>query len=289
MPGVHDDHVHAGLSDPASMLAGGMTSGRDLGWPLDRITGLVDDIRTGRRSGPELAFAGPMLTAVGGYPTSAEWAPSGTGRELSSAADAAAAVVEHVAAGATSVKIAINADAGPTPSMDVLRAVVGAARGAGVQTVAHCQGPGQVARALESGVQELAHAPWSERLSDDLITALARRMRIVSTLDIHGWGEETEAGDIARENLARFLRAGGRVSYGTDLGNGEVPPGISVREMLALTRCGLVGDDLLVASTRSGLTPGAPADIVVLNDDPRPDPEAFGRITHVYRGGSRVA
>ena len=49
-------------------------------------------------------------------------------------------------------------------------------------------------------------------------------MRIVSTLDIHGWGSDTPEIRTALDNLSRFHAAGGRVVYGTDLGNGPIPP-----------------------------------------------------------------
>lgn len=289
IPGVHDAHVHVGLSDPATMLAGGVTSARDLGWPLAEVRRLADDLRTGLRAGPGLTFAGPMFTAPGGYPSRASWAPHGTAREVSDPYEAATAVAEVLASGADVIKVALNADAGPTLTDDVLRSIVGAARSAGTHVIAHCQGFGQVARAVAAGVAELAHAPWSERLDDGVIGDLARTATVVSTLDIHGWGDETEELLIACDNLARFARAGGRVLYGTDLGNGDVPAGISVREMRALVRSGIEGDALLVAATRHGLGPGAPGDLVVLDGDPRLDLEAFGRPRLVVRSGRPTA
>ena len=48
-------------------------------------------------------------------------------------------------------------------------------------------------------------------------------MRVVSTLDIHLFGRETPELDVAKDNLRRFAAAGGRVAYGTDLGNGPIP------------------------------------------------------------------
>src|SRR5688572_25535671 len=65
MPAVVDHHVHLRLSDPPAVLRGGVTAVRDLGWPPEEIFPLVD-ISTGTDfDGPQVAAAGPMLTAIG--------------------------------------------------------------------------------------------------------------------------------------------------------------------------------------------------------------------------------
>jgi len=137
------------------------------------------------------------------------------------------------------VKVALNADAGPTLTDEELVAICDAAHAAEAIVTCHAQGKGQVERALGAGVDELAHCPWSESLSDDVVAGLAARMRIVSTLDIHSFGEDTPDLRRATDNLNRFLQAGGRVTYGTDLGNGAIPPGIHVGEAWHLRRAGL--------------------------------------------------
>ena len=177
-------------------------------------------------AGLVLISAGPMITCTGGYPTRSSWAPKGTGVEVRGSADAAEAARNLLAGGAAVLKVALNADAGPTLSDEELLAVCEVGHGADVPVTAHCQGRGQVQRAVGAGVDELAHAPWSERLSDDLVRAMAKRMRIVSTLDIHSFGKDTPEVRMALDNLRRFIIEGGAVAYGTDLGNGPIPPGI---------------------------------------------------------------
>ena len=56
----------------------------------------------------------------------------------------------------------------------------------------------------------------------------------MSTLDIHGYGTPTAEQDRAVDNLSRFRAAGGRVLYGTDLGNGPLPPVLKLRELQLL-------------------------------------------------------
>ncbi|WP_431245799.1 hypothetical protein [Leifsonia xyli] len=70
-------------------------------------------------------------------------------------------------------------------------------------------------------------------------------MSWVSTLDIHGWGDPTDEFVIASENLGRFAASGGRVLYGTDLGNGPLAVGVNARELRALLDAGVHPDTAL--------------------------------------------
>lgn len=287
MPAVADRHVHVELSDPASILLGGVTAVRDLAWPAERIFPLAALSEMPSFEGPLIRACGPMLTAPGGYPSQASWAPEGTAREIAGPQEAAAAVGELTGAGAAAVKVSLNAEAGPTPSDAELLAIVDAARDAGVPVTVHAQGTGQVERALGAGVDELAHTPWSP-LSDDTIMAAAAALRIVSTLDIHGSGGDTITLEAAVANLRRFVSAGGEVVYGTDLGNGSIPPGIDVREIALMTRAGVTGERLLEAVIRAPLEPEAPADLIALGMDPFETVEAFAERRLVVRSGRVV-
>ncbi len=235
MPAVADRHVHIQLSDPAAVLRRGVTAVRDLAWPAERIFELADASELPTFNGPLVRAAGPMLTGHGGYPTRAGWGPEGTGRELNGPEDATSTVRELAGRGATAIKVSLNAEEGPTPTDGELAAICDEARRLEIPVTAHAQGRGQVERALGAGVDELAHTPWTERLSDGVVETAAARMRIVSTLGIHGSGRSLE---VALDNVRRFRAAGGEVSYGTDLGNGRVPAGIDTREASSWPRPG---------------------------------------------------
>src|SRR5467141_1689692 len=84
LPGFIDAHVHLALHKPQTVLKGGVTTARDLGWPAAQIFLLRERLATGSELGPRLIAAGPMLTARGGYPRRAGWAPPGTAREVTS-------------------------------------------------------------------------------------------------------------------------------------------------------------------------------------------------------------
>jgi imidazolonepropionase-like amidohydrolase len=290
MPGVADRHVHVRLSDPASVLLGGVTAVRDLAWDPDEIFPLADASELPSFAGPLIRAVGPMLTAPGGYPVGAGWAPDGGIREVRDPEDAAAAVSELAARGAAAIKVALNAEVGPTPSDPDLAAIVEAAHERGVPVTVHVQGTGQTERALGAGVDELAHTPWTERVSDPLLEAAARTMRIVSTLDIHSYGEITPALRTACDNLVRFRAAGGTVVYGTDLGNGPIPAGIHVREALLLHEAvRMTPEDVLTAMTPGRLAKEAPADLIVLDANPLERVEALGGLRLVVRSGRVVA
>ncbi len=288
MPAVADRHVHIELSEPASVLAGGVTAVRDLGWPVERIFPLADASEMPSFDGPLIRAAGPMLTAPGGYPTRDGWAPAGTGRELTSAEDAVAAVEELARLGAAAIKVSLNADAGPTPSDGELAGICDAAHAADLPVTAHAQGKGQVERALGAGVDELAHTPWT-RLSDEVIQAASTQMRIVSTLDILSFGRDTPEIRIALDNLRRFHVAGGTIVYGTDLGNGSISPGIHTREALLMVEAGLEPEEVLEAMIRAPLEPDAPADVIALRASPLDDLRALDDVQLVIRAGRVVA
>jgi imidazolonepropionase-like amidohydrolase len=101
----------------------------------------------------------------------------------------------------------------------------------------------------------------------------------------------------ALQNLARVHAAGIPVVMGTDAGNPLTLHGASVfMELEAMEAAGLSPMDVLVAATRVGaramgldsvgtVTPGAVADLVVLDADPLAGIRNVRRIALVARGG----
>ena len=243
-PAFADHHVHLGLVDAVGPSpASGIGRVVDLGWS--------DDVVALATSAPVATpYAGRFVTAPGGYPGASRWAPPRCTSEVAEPRDAAGAVAHQVALGASVVKVTLNRDAGPVPDGATLRAVVEAAADAGLPVVAHCQGPGMVELGLAGGIAAVAHTPWTHRLDDEVVAeAVEAGQAWVSTLDIHGYGTPSADQDRAVDNLARFHAAGGRVLYGTDLGNGPLPPTLNLREIGLLADAGLSDDDLLAALT----------------------------------------
>lgn len=251
-PGFVDSHVHLGLGDAEALLAGGIASVDDLGWNPEIARTWAD-----RPELPRARFAGAFITTVDGYPSDREWAPDGAVVEVSDPDAARRAVDTQFEAGASFIKVVLNSDAGPVLDDLTLRAVVGHSHVRGREVVAHVEGVGQAARAFEAGVDRLAHTPWTERLDDELLMAMAGpKARTlsgaqcwISTLDIHGWGQPTQEFVTAKDNLRRFHAFGGTISYGTDFGNGPLPAGVNERELRALIAVGLSENGVIRAMT----------------------------------------
>ncbi|BDU11490.1 hypothetical protein AINA4_14110 [Aurantimicrobium sp. INA4] len=233
-----DAHVHLGLIEPELLLPGGIGRVLDLGWSTPELQIWAHTI-----PGLDVDFAGNFLAAEGGYPSDRSWAPAGATVFVENARDA---VAEQVASGSSAIKITLNTDAGPVHTDEVLAELVAAAEDAGLPAVIHAEGHGQAERALRAGKVVLAHTPFSEVLTDDLIVHAAQNnLGWMSTLDIHGYGDHTPAFDVVLENLRRFVAAGGTVFYGTDLGNGALPLGINARELAALELSGMSHEQIV--------------------------------------------
>ena len=249
LPPLIDHHVHLHLIEERRLGAHGIAGVLDLGG--DPVN-LAQRPRAGM---PRVAYAGAFLTAPGGYPGGRSWAPPAAVREVTDssahpgvAGGAATAVDEQVSFGAAVIKIALNAQAGPVPDAATLAAIIEAAREHGLPVVAHAQGAGTAQIAIDAGVDTLAHTPFTDLLDAALIArAVTAGQRWISTLDIHR--DDARSRETAAANLTAFVRAGGTVLYGTDLGNGDLPVGVNARELSALHGAGLRGEDLLATLT----------------------------------------
>jgi len=256
LPGVVDHHVHLGLVQRDLLADGPVVEVHDLGW--DPSEGLAFRLRP--PAGVTVRVAGPFHTAPGGYPCGRPWAPAGAVREVVDPDDARAAVAVAAHRGYDVVKIVLH-DGLPLLADEPLRALVSAAHQAGLAVAVHVEGRGQTARAVEAGADILAHTPWSERV-DDGVLHRGRHMTWISTLAIHDGTDR----QVALDNLRRFRAIGGRVVYGTDLGNPPAPVGVNPAEIRALEEAGVSGEDLLTAVLGGS---GRPAALVAPLPRPR--------------------
>ncbi|MGH2805958.1 MAG: amidohydrolase family protein [Actinomycetota bacterium] len=297
LPGFIDAHVHIGFADPAEVVARGVTCARDLGWPRDEMHRMIQLSRGRDYVGPKLLWAGPMLTAPGGYPTRAAWAPAGTGHEVGSPDEARHAVDELTRGGVDWIKVALNPAVGPSLDHWSLRALVDAAHGQERRVTAHIHGLEELKKALDAGVDEMAHMLMSpEEIPRAVIDRMVEAgMTVVPTLSVFfGAGRA-----IAVDNLARFIDAGGRVVYGTDLGNEGPEPGIDAREIDGLVEAGMSPLDIVAAATigaarwlglddRGRIEEGFTADLVAVPRDALDDATRLTDVRLVVREGNRV-
>ncbi len=292
IPGFIDAHVHIGFASPEQVLANGVTTVRDLAWPPDRIFPLVEASRDDAYNGPTIHAAGPMITAPGGYPLRAGWAPPGTGVAVTTPTEAKAAVDATAERGASVIKVALNPPVGPTLNRDLLEEVVNAAHARGLKVTGHIYGLAELEKALDAGVDELAHMLMSsERIPEHILERMVRDdVAIVPTLSIR-YGRDKR---LAIDNLKRFHAAGGRVVYGTDLGNAGPAPGIDRKEVRAMAKAEMSPLDIIRAATTQSATwlgledvgtlaVGMKADIVGLRGDATADIKALTQVAFVVR------
>jgi len=218
---------------------------RDCGWPPDVIFALAD----ASSSRPTTAADPRGRTdghAPGGYPTRDRWR-SRDRLEVHDPQEAQRAVEMLAARGAVGIKVALTRcradDHRRRPRGDLWSAPSSASR------PRPRRGKGQVERALGAGVREIVHTPWTDRLSDAIVEMLAKRTRMVSTLDIQA-SVGTRRRSARRGQPAPVPCRGWVVLYGTDLGNGPIPPGIDLREVLLLREAGLATEAVLQATAR---------------------------------------
>ncbi len=279
VPGWIDSHVHLAYLDAAPELAeAGVVAAVDLAAPVD-----VFEVEGWPL---EVLWAGPMITAPGGYPTQG-WGSNGYGWQVSGVDEARAAVRALHEAGASLIKVPLTGS--DELSDEELSAIAEEAHALGLRVAVHALSEEAAARGARAGFDVLAHTP-TESLSEHTVQAWSDKA-VVTTLGAFGGAASTV------DNLRRLRAAGTTVLYGTDLGNTRTPA-IDPREVELLLLAGLSVEDLLVAGTSApasywgldrygDLSVGKEASFLVLSGDPRQDSAALSAPSAVYRGGAR--
>ncbi len=282
VPAVIDSHVHLDyLPVGAEHAASGVAAAVDLASPLEFLAADHAPLR--------LLGSGPMVTSVGGYPTTT-WGGPDYGIECATAAEAEAAVSTVVAAGAGVVKVPVLTD-GSALSTEALVAAVEAAHARGLGVVAHALDEPAAAAAREAGADILAHTPLSE-LSDDTVAAWSGGA-VITTMRAFGSGAP------AVDNLRRLHQAGATVLFGSDLGNASTP-GVDDGELELMLSAGLTPAEVLAATTSvpaafwgfddlGELRAGAAGSVLLLDGDPLVDPGWLSKPAMVYLDGAQVA
>jgi imidazolonepropionase-like amidohydrolase len=277
-PAFIDSHVHlAYRPEPMVLARGGIAAAIDLAAPIYFLAGAHPPL--------QVRSSGPMITAVGGYPTRS-WGQGGYGVEVASPLEAAAAVDRLADAGVALIKLPFD-EFGPQLDADTARAAVKEAHQFGLRVAAHALTDSMAATAAAVGADLLAHTP-EDGLSPTTIDAW-RGKTVLSTLAAFG------GGPFAVRNLQALRAAGLTVLYGTDFGNGSTA-GIDASELSLLLQAGLDGAAILEAGTSApatfwGLTSlgrleaGRAASLLVLDADPRKDPMVLTHPRAIYLDG----
>lgn len=281
-PAFIDSHVHLlYLPMAAEMAAGGVAGVVDLAAPVAIFDTPLEPLR--------VRAAGPMITAVQGYPTQS-WGAGGYGLECADAKAATAAVDQLHDLGAALIKLPITT--GPQLDDKALAAATTRAHELGMPVVSHALSDEQARRAAVAGIDVLAHTPTGALAP--ATAAMWSGRAVISTLRAFGGSSS------AVSNLQALRKAGATVLYGTDFGN-TATPGIDVGELMLLQQAGLSPQEILTAGTSApaalwfgddaplgSVATGKDASLLVLVEDPLQDPLTLAAPAAVYIRGVRV-
>lgn len=331
--GFQNSHVHliggafAGApSAPAPALARGLRdlltrhgflTAVDIASDRDNTLALRARIERGELDGPRLLTAGLPLFPPRGLPGyMLHMAPSFLARMPQPDTPSAArdTVRENLRAGADATKLFLvtpqHIEGLKRMPFDIAAAAVEETHRAGKLVFAHPTDLDGVREALRLKVDVLAHPPLGAAVAwpADLIDALREAgVHMVPTLKLlkHELAKERVPGDVAERILAhdvhqfgRFVAAGGRVLFGTDVDYmDDFDP---TEEYALMARAGMSPMQILASLTttpaarwgeahrRGRVAPGMDADIVVLDADPALDARHFASVRCALRGGKLI-
>jgi imidazolonepropionase-like amidohydrolase len=242
----------------------GFTSVQDLGspWPNTRI--IRDRIESGEVAGPRIRSTGAGLVPRGMMPPDVVLNLMGVVKfpfpEISTADDAANAARALIDEGVDAIKLFALSE-------EAIKAAVEVAHAAGKRVFMHPNSTDDVLHALRNGVDVIAHttphsAPWEFALEREVaLTPTLALRHVFSRHDRISKQEELVANELAQ--LRHWIRAGGKVLFGTDLGAVDPDPAL---EYQLMSDAGMSFRDILGSLTESRLERGAPADLVVFRE-----------------------
>jgi imidazolonepropionase-like amidohydrolase len=298
LPGLVNAHVHAAY-DPGQLQAwaqAGVTTVRDES-PRDPLHFVErrDALNADPRNATIVA-ATPILTVTDGY----GWAYADTPQAMRSLVQAY--LDRGVDLVKTSLELDLQGRLWELPAPGITAAIVETAHARGRKVSMHVTRAWLLARAVDAGVDDVAHMVVDP--VDDAVLArmVARGIAWVPTLELwrcvaakhhNGW----DVG--AARNLARFHQAGGVVAMGTDFAGYtcDFEKGLPLTELLAMGEAGLSPMEVIVAATRNAarvcdrearlgtVAAGKQADLLAVRGDPLQDLRALARpILVVHRG-----
>jgi imidazolonepropionase-like amidohydrolase len=316
LPGFINAHVHAAY-DSGTLKAwarGGVTTVRDLGdpYPYTRELFKTRDRLNANPQCARLVAVGSFINVKGGYPI-ARW--GGSAITVTSPEEAREAVNRIIDDGADVIKSAMESGRAfgksgwPLLSPETASALVEAAHDRGKLVTMHVTDTQDLERALDTGVDEIAHMVVGDRIpSEKLITRMINEgIRWVPTLELWKGADRRypflNYGTSAINNLSRFVKAGGEVALGTDYAGApgyNFDLGMPIKEIKYMRKAGMTPMQIIVAATKNGarscdrksdlgtLEPGKLADVLVVNGNPLDDINTLTNIRIVLREGKVV-
>lgn len=315
-----------GADNARTTLRAGFTSVRDVGtFRAFTDVALRDAIEHGYVEGPRMHVAGAYVTVPGGGGEVTGFAPDvkvpddmrvGVVRSADDAREKVRTLFQNgadfVKLIATGAVLAIGTEPGRVElSFDEMKAACDEAARNGSYCIAHAHGAEGIKLAIRAGARSIEHAS----LIDDEGIALAKAKGVWLDMDIYdgdyieefgtqqGWDagylrKNRETTDAQRAGFAKAVKAGLKLSFGTD--EGVYPYGWNAKQFAYMVRFGMtpmqaiqsattVAADLLRASKDVGaLSPGHYADMIAVKGDATADVRVLEHVEHVIKGGVPV-
>ncbi|MFF7475740.1 amidohydrolase family protein [Streptomyces sp. NPDC008092] len=293
LPGFIDAHAHVEHRELLDVLASyGVTTALDMALStLGRVPGTCDL----RSPGLPAISSRSMQAKIPGMPETTH---------VDTPQDAKAFIAGRVANGADYIKIVL----GDGLDEATAAALVDAAHAHGLKTVIHAVTSEDYTAAMNTSPEFITHVPLGQPLTDTQLTRLrSRQIATIPTLTMmEGVASAVGAPEAAFAGALRSVGllhgAGVPILAGTDTNTTEGVPfspehGSSLHhELELLVRAGLRPLEALTAATtlparlfgltdRGTITPGARADLVLLDGDPLSDIRATRALQRVWCAG----
>jgi imidazolonepropionase-like amidohydrolase len=315
-----------GAAAARTELRSGFTTVRDVGVyrGLTDIA-LRDAIAAGQVDGPRMFVAGGYITTPGGGGEIDALAPDiplpetfriGEVHNASEARDRARYLLDHgadfIKLIATGAVLALGSEPGALElSPEEMKAACDEAKLRGSYCIAHAHGAEGIKAAIRAGVRTVEHASYLDAEG----IALAKKNGVWLDMDIYngdwinevgtkqGWPAEylrknIETTDVQRRGFAAAVKAGAKMTFGTDAG--VYPYGLGARQFAYMVRYGMTPMQGIQAATSEAsralrkegqvgtLAPGAYGDLVAVNGDPLVDIRTLEHVEGVIKEGRLV-
>ena len=304
-------------------LESGFTTVRDVGvYRALNDVALRDAINHGYIVGPRMFVAGAYITITGGAGAMTGFAPdiqlpwdlrygeaNSPWEVRQKVRHLAHDGVDHIKVLSTGAVLTHGSNPNASEfTPEELQAAVSEAKNFGLRVEAHAHAPEGIKNAIRAGVASIEHAT----LIDDEGIALAKERGTYLDMDIYDeeciqdagrnnnippdfLEHDRNLGEAQRQRFTKALRAGVKMSFGTDAG--VCPYGIAARQFAFMVKYGMTpmqaiqsatsnAADLLGKSDLLGsIKPGKYADIIAVSGDPLTDIRALEHVAFVMREG----
>ena len=309
-----------------TMLRAGFTTVRDVGVYRGLTdVALRDAIEAGDIEGPRMKVAGGYITTPGGGGEIDALAPDiplpetfriGEVHNASEARDRARYLLDRgadfIKLIATGAVLALGSEPGALElSPEEMKAACDEAKLRGSYCIAHAHGAEGIKAAIRAGARTIEHASYLDAEG----IALAKKQGVWLDMDIYngdwieeigskeGWPAEylrknRETTDVQRRGFAAAVRAGAKLTFGTDAA--VYPYGLGARQFAYMVRYGMTPMQAVQSATSEAaralrmegqvgtVAPGAWGDLIAVDGDPLNDIRVLERVSAVLKGGEVV-